>query len=98
MLCQSCPSKSVCNSACPELELHLKEEIEITQREKTIGTPIYSPAIRWPSAVALTRGEREIVTLLGKGLSRDDVCETLDITRHNLRMHLTRLKKKHAEM
>jgi DNA-binding NarL/FixJ family response regulator len=97
MLCQECESRNICQSPCPELELHLKE-IEVPQRELTIGQPHYSRKFEWTSNVHLTKTEKEIVTLLGRGLSRDDVCKVLNITRGNLRIVLSRLKKKSAEL
>ena len=93
MLCQECPSRAVCQSPCPELNLYLKE-VEKPQREKTIGQPHYSRRFEWPSGVDLTRTEKEIVTLLGRGLSRPQVCEALNITRETLRKHIQRMKKK----
>lgn len=42
----------------------------------------------------LTPREKEIVTLLGRGLSRWDVCELLEITRETLRKHIQRIKEK----
>lgn len=95
MLCQECPSRSICQSECPELTLHLKE-IEVPQREKTIGLPRHG-RIPWGSTVSLTKTEREIVTLLAKGLSRGEICKSLDITRNSFRRHLSTAKKKHEE-
>jgi DNA-binding CsgD family transcriptional regulator len=95
MLCQECPSKSICQSSCPELELYLKE-IEVPQRELPIGLPSHGTP-SWSSSVHLTDLEREILTLLAKGMSRGDVCKLLNITRGTLRVHLTNLKKKHKE-
>jgi len=65
----------------------------VSQREITIGIP--QPRKFEPNpSIYLTKMEREIITLLGKGLTRADVCQVLDISRHALRSHLCRLKKK----
>ena len=45
----------------------------------------------------LTEREKEILTLLGKGLSRADVCEVLGMSRNTFRWHYHNLKKKHEE-
>lgn len=94
--CQNCPpeQKQACKAICPEVEEHLKKEVEVPQRELTIGLPVPKP---WPDLISntyLTDREREIVTLLGKGISRHDICQLLNIKRVDLRMHLTRIKKK----
>ena len=93
--CKGCPARNTCQSICPELELHLKE-IEVPQRKKTIGLVRYG-RVEWGSSVHLTKTEREIATLLAKGMSRADVCELLNIKRKSLRDHLNRMKKKHLK-
>ena len=97
--CNTCLKRSTCDSICPELELHLKE-IEVSQRELPIPVTYRHRDIEWPSSpsIKMTRREREIVTLLGKGLSRAEVCEVLNITRGNLRRFLTILNKKRGKM
>ena len=47
--------------------------------------------------VYITKTEKEILTLLGKGLSRADVCEVLGMSRNTFRWHYHNLKKKHEE-
>ena len=42
----------------------------------------------------LTKREKQILTLLGQGLSRSEVCELLDITRLQLRVYLFRFRAK----
>lgn len=39
--CLDCGKRGVCAEICPELELHLKRDIEVPQRERTIGLPRY---------------------------------------------------------
>jgi DNA-binding NarL/FixJ family response regulator len=43
----------------------------------------------------LTTREGEIVTLLGRGLNNNDVCQVLDMKKNTLRQHLFRIRKKH---
>lgn len=96
MLCEDCPKKSLCKSPCKELELHLKQ-IEIPQRELTIGNPVYGGTITPRTPIHFTPREKEIVTLLGKGLLREEVCQALNITPNNLRQRLFKLKEKYRE-
>jgi DNA-binding NarL/FixJ family response regulator len=93
MLCENCEKRLVCQSACPELELHLKE-IEKPQREKTVGLPNYSARAAWPSGVELTKQEKKIGTLLAAGVDRGMICEQLNITRKTLRNIIHELRKK----
>lgn len=95
MLCQECPSRSVCQSACPELELHLKE-IEGSQKEMPISNPRHGK-VPWSSSVYLTKKERQILRLKSKGLDNKTVCEVAEITIESLYVYLTRLRKKHIE-
>lgn len=96
MLCQECLQRDICQSACPELELHLNE-IDKPQREKPIGLPFNTPKIRWGSGFDLTKRQREIVTLLGKGMTRKEICQMLEITSANLRKIIQRIGLKYAE-
>ena len=93
MLCDTCSNRDLCTSLCPEAELYVKQDYH-PQREKPIGLPKPS---RWPTQVSniyLTPSEVEILTLLGQGLSRADVCQVLKITRVTLRVHLSNIKSK----
>jgi DNA-binding CsgD family transcriptional regulator len=96
MLCQECPSRSVCQSACPELELHLKE-IEGSQRELPISNPRHGK-VPWPSSIDLTPRENEILTLLALKLSNDEICKRLNITKGNLKFYRFQLKKKYKNL
>jgi DNA-binding CsgD family transcriptional regulator len=87
----------MCQSICPELEFHLKNDIEVPQRELTIGQPIYGHDIAWPPSSCLTMKEREIFTLLSRGMTRDDVCHIMNITKENLRRHIANGNKKYRE-
>jgi DNA-binding NarL/FixJ family response regulator len=96
-LCDNCPiarTRETCTDLC-EAAIEYVDQDYIPLREITIGIPT---AGRWPQhkkRVKLTPKEKNIVTLLGKGLSRQDVCQLLKITRVTLRNHLCRIKKKY---
>jgi len=93
MLCEECNKKHLCTTLCPEAELFINQDT-VPQREKTVGLPTPKPWPEFISSVYLTKMQREIVTLLGRGLTRKDVCQTLEITRVALRMHMKRLREK----
>ncbi len=93
MLCDTCPHKNHCSSLCPEAELYVKQD-EAPQREKTIGLPKYGKLPSYPSNIYLTKREKQIVTLLGQGLTNADVCQLLKMKRGTLRMALKRMKAK----
>jgi len=93
MLCQECPLRALCTDLCPEAELYVKQN-NIGRRDIPVGR-IYPR--RWPSLVErtyLTKKEREILTLLGRGLTRVEVCQILSMTRNTLRTHIYNLRKK----
>jgi len=94
--CLTCLARGVCESICPELKLHLRE-IEVKQKELPIRFPRRG-RVEWaPPPTKLTKREREIVTLFGKGLSRSETCELLKITKKTLRNNLAKIKKKHEK-
>ena len=93
MLCQDCPKKESCRELCEEAEAYVGQDYT-AQRELTIGVPEPAP---WPvqvSNVYLTKREREILTLLGRGLTRSDVCKVLEISKTNLRVHIRNMRRK----
>jgi DNA-binding NarL/FixJ family response regulator len=95
MLCQECSKKLICKELCTEAEAYVDQD-HVSQREKTIGLPKYSKfPVDQVSNIPLTKREKEILTLLGKGLCRADVCQLLNITRQQLRVHIANLKKKY---
>lgn len=95
MLCQNCSSRDFCQSACPELQLHLYE-IEGKQNHLNVSINIIENPrrIEYPSGVELTKTEKKILTMLLEGFSKIGVCETLNITRHNLNVRLSKMKEK----
>jgi len=63
------------------------------QREKTVGIP-EPRKMELSESTYMTPKEKEIITLLGKNLTRDDICQLLNITRNALRQRLNRIRKK----
>ena len=93
MLCQDCPKKSECVELCVEAELYVNQD-HVGRDE--LPTEDVDCTIDWPDPTKnthLTPREKEILTLLGRGLNRFDVCQVLGISRHNLRECIRRLKK-----
>ena len=95
MLCQKCSAISICQTACPELELHL-QEIEGIQKEIPISNPRHGK-IPWSSSVYLTKKECQILRLKSKGLDNKTISEVAEITIESLYVYLTRMRKKHIE-
>jgi DNA-binding NarL/FixJ family response regulator len=95
-LCSSCPFRATCLILCPEAEQYASQD-HVPQREQPVNTYYINPMPETRSNTHLSKREKEVVTLLGKGLTRRDVCEILNITRENLRNILARLKRKYYE-
>ena len=96
MLCSECNHRDLCTSLCPEAELEVSK-VEVPEREINIGIwpKTAKPIPELKENTHLTPREKEIVTLLGKGLNRADVCQLLGISRATLRKHIERVKKKY---
>ena len=93
MLCQDCDKRDRCTELCKEAEEYANQDY-VCQKELTIGLPKLKEPLELFSNVYLTKREKEIVTLLGRGLNRADVCQVLNITRSALRINIYRLRKK----
>ena len=74
--------------------MYVKQD-NVKQREQTTGLPGFKRLPELKSNTHLTRMEKEILTLLGRGLRRSDVCQLLKITPTNLTSHLSNAKKKY---
>jgi DNA-binding CsgD family transcriptional regulator len=66
----------------------------VSQRELAIGLPHYSLRFDWPTSIDLSKREKQIGTLLVAGISREEICKELKITRKTLRNVLCKLRKK----
>ncbi len=95
MLCQDCKKKDKCTQLCEEAGQYAGQDYK-GQRELPVGL-LRGGKFPAGSSGCLTPREREIVTLLGRGLSRIDVCELLDISKHVLRNHLYNLRQKQSK-
>jgi DNA-binding CsgD family transcriptional regulator len=93
MLCQDCPDRNSCLKLCSRAEIYVSQDY-VGLRELPIGLPMYGEMPEPISNIPLTKMEKKILTLLGQGLTRADVCEVMNITRGCLRWHLDRLRKK----
>jgi DNA-binding NarL/FixJ family response regulator len=91
--CGSCPQRDKCSALCSEAEMWANQDY-VGQRELTIGLPRTGEMPELPENVYLTDIEASIVTLLGRGLNRRDICELLDMTPGNLRLKIFRIKRK----
>lgn len=92
--CTECPKYAVCNVLCSSAELYVRQD-EVRGKEILIGLPRYQDVeILLSSNTYLTKTEREILTLLGRGLTRGDICQVLEISRGVLRWHIYNIKKK----
>ena len=96
MLCAECEKREYCSELCPEAELYVKQDT-VPQREQPTGFPGFKKLPELKANTHLTRMEKEILTLLGRGLRRSDVCQLLNITPLNLRVHLAHAKKKYLK-
>lgn len=92
-MCQECPNYQWCSSLCPEAELYVKQD-EVALREMPIGLPKYGRFLSLPSNSYFTDLERRLMNLLGQGLSRRQVAESLHISRGALRVHLLNIRVK----
>jgi len=98
MLCETCEKREYCSELCPEAELFVKQD-SVHRLEEPIGLLPVKKFIK-PSLkkhTHLTSKEKEILMLLGKGLSRVDVCQLLNITPNSLQVHLSNAKKKYLK-
>ncbi len=93
MPCQDCSKRHLCIELCPEAEAIVSQD-RVPLRELPIGLPGYGSFPDLISKFNLTKKETEIASLLGRNLSRSDVCQLLNIKRKTLRNHLWKMRKK----
>ena len=101
-ICTNCPYRDRCKRPCKKVRAYIEQDYvgskEFINPDGDISD-MYNNVVErdWPELVEnihLTPREKEMVTLLGKGLSRADICQLLGITRHALRERIYRLNKK----
>lgn len=94
MLCNECSSRAFCSSMCPELEIHLKE-IEITQKEKTIGEVKYSYRYEYYNEKRLTKRESEIAALMLQKVPMKEIASQLNITYGSLTSVVSKMRRRY---
>ena len=96
MLCQDCSKKPTCTELCPEAEAYVSQD-HVGRHELPVGLPRLGALLDLIPNTYLSKKEREILTLLGRGLNRADICQLLDMSRHTLRQHISILRKRAKE-
>jgi ATP/maltotriose-dependent transcriptional regulator MalT len=93
-MCGDCDKRSTCTKLCPEAERYAsQDEVALMEEPKGFFDEQVT-TIEYISNIDLTERERDVLTLLGRGLSRRDVCQLLDISRGSLRWHIHNLRLK----
>ena len=99
-LCAKCPLRSKCRVPCERIKSLVNKD-QVRRKEVPLsrirGVPsrcIWEEYSGSSWKIPLTKREREIVTLLGKGLDRGEIVQVLKISRHALRERLSKLKMK----
>ena len=100
--CSGCTKKRTCTELCPVAEEYVNQDYVPKAHDEDpcdqIGMDTTMVDYNWfnsiASSVHLTRRERQILRLLGLGLSRQDICYLLEISPHNLEQLIHLLKKK----
>jgi DNA-binding CsgD family transcriptional regulator len=92
-ICFSCHQRDNCSTLCPEAQIFAAQD-EVRQKEINIGIPAFARQIETITpAPKLTLRERQIY-FLSIGLSRREICRTLNINPGNLRKQLQSLRRK----
>ena len=92
--CSRCSQRAICRVLCPEIELIANKDF-IPQRERPIGIPMFGEKIQeiWGQK-KFTFRERQILGLMFAGLDRQNISQSLNITRETLKTHLYRINQK----
>jgi len=95
MLCQDCPDRNSCLKLCQDAEDYVDRD-NVYQRELTVPDISYNNFSHFEliSNVHLTKREREIVALLGRGLTRSEVAQMLKSNRKAVQKVIERMRKK----
>ena len=100
MLCNTCASRNSCATICNKCENYIDQDyVELKETPlANIEFAKHGDLSEWANNlvpnVHLTPTEKQILTLIGLGLTRDEVAQVLDITLLNVRVHLHNVKKK----
>ena len=91
-LCSQCPKRPTCTKLCEEALRYANQDY-VYQKHLLIGSP-EPRRLEISESVYLTPKEKEIITLLGRGLSRAETSQVLVISRDSLRRHICNIRKK----
>ena len=95
MLCQECFKRAFYSQLCPEAEAYANQNHAARREFFTFPEPRYKTLPDPPADYHnLFKTQWKIATLLKKNFSREEVCIILDISRHNLRSQLSKIKAK----
>lgn len=102
-LCRECNNRSTCRTLCPEASVYISKDW-VHLRELTVGLdPKQIKAIDSMLEEELSKvteifkqlpRERQVETLLARGLDRAKIAKVLEITRKNVRNIINRINKK----
>jgi len=91
-LCSQCVKRSTCTKLCKEALRYVNQDY-MCQKHLPIGSP-EPRRFEISESIYLTSREKEIITLLGRGLSRAETSQILVISRDSLRRHICNIRKK----
>ena len=101
-ICTNCPYRDRCKRPCTKVQNYIDQDYvgskEFINSDGDVSD-MYNNIVEeeWPDLkdnIHLTKKEREILNLLGRGLNRSDICQLLNITRKTLRNYIYKLRKK----
>ena len=94
--CSNCPERWFCKELCDSAKLYAGQDY-VYRTELPAELLPARPLPHVDNPTHLTPTERKILTLLGSGLSRNEVSQELDINRNTLRWHIFNINKKHLK-
>lgn len=102
-MCTKCEKRKKCTTLCNKADKYASQD-RVGQGDESINPKgdvsemfANTSAKEWPELkenTHLTPTDKEVVTLLSRGLNRKDVCQVLEISRQTLRKRLSRMRKK----
>ena len=94
--CSNCPSRWFCKVLCDPAKWYVGQDHIGGDLPVEFLTPRPLPHIDNPTY--LTKTESEIFTLLGRGLTRKEVCKNLKMQGFTLRKHISNVRKKYLNV
>jgi len=94
-LCNECKKRPDCTQLCKKAEKYADQD-NVEQEEFNIGEPKYFKT-SWPEvSERLTKRELQILRLLLAQINKNEICEVLKITKGNLFVHISNIRKKYS--